>query len=192
MCRYLRRTGKRYDNRRQSAQRGIFPCRLYGYPLFFPVQIRHTGKIHIQRPLRAERRFFLGVCTCTQRPIQSQNKSRFKSDKAANRLFCGGSLNRTAAVFLLKGSAGTNLAAMAMIVVMLPCFLLAMYEKHGQPLEVVVKNIIQTKFTRPKERPYRTENLYAVLEKQRNLEKEVSAIVKRTNKKDAGSRRKQA
>ena len=94
--------------------------------------------------------------------------------------------------FLLKGSTGINLAAMAMIVVMLPCFLLAMYEKHGQPLEVVVKNIIQTKFTRPKERPYRTENLYAVLEKQRNLEKEVSAIVKRTNKKDAGSRRKQA
>ena len=94
--------------------------------------------------------------------------------------------------FLLKGSVGTNLAAMAMIVVMLPCFLLAMYEKHGQPLEVVVRNVVQTKFTRPKERPYRTENLYAVLEKQRKLEKEVSAIVKRTNKKDAGSRRKQA
>ena len=94
--------------------------------------------------------------------------------------------------FLLKDSAGTSLAAMAMIVVMLPCFLLAMYEKHGQPLEVVVRNVVQTKFTRPKERPYRTENLYAVLEKQRKLEKEVSAIVKRTNKKDAGSRRKQA
>ena len=94
--------------------------------------------------------------------------------------------------FLLKDSAGTSLAAMAMIVVMLPCFLVAMYEKHGQPLEVVVRNVVQTKFTRPKERPYRTENLYAVLEKQRNLEKEVSAIVKRTNKKDAGSRRKQA
>ena len=94
--------------------------------------------------------------------------------------------------FLLKDSAGTSLASMVMIAVMLPCFLIAMYEKHGQPLEVVVKNIIQTKFTRPKERPYRTENLYAVLEKQRNLEKEVSAIVKRTDKKDAGNRRKQA
>ena len=69
---------------------------------------------------------------------------------------------------------------------------LAMYEKHGQPLEVVIKNIIQTKFTRPKVRPYQTENLYALLEKQRALEKEVSAIVKRTDKKDAGSRRKQA
>ena len=52
--------------------------------------------------------------------------------------------------FLFKDSAGTSLAAMAMIVVMLPCFLVAMYEKHGQPLEVVVKNIIQTKLTRPK------------------------------------------
>ena len=60
--------------------------------------------------------------------------------------------------FLLKDSAGTSMAAFAMIVVMLPCFLLAMYEKHGQPLEVVIKNVIQTKFIRPKERPYQTEN----------------------------------
>ena len=47
--------------------------------------------------------------------------------------------------FLLKDSAGTSLAAFVMILVMLPCFLIAMYEKHGQPLEVVVKDIIQTK-----------------------------------------------
>lgn len=85
--------------------------------------------------------------------------------------------------FLLKDSAGTSAASFVMIVVMLPCFLMAMYEKHGQPLEVVVKNIIQTKFVRPKERPYQTQNLYAVLEKQRKLEKEVSAIVKGTNQR---------
>lgn len=85
--------------------------------------------------------------------------------------------------FLLKDSAGTSLSTLVMIVIMLPCFLMAMYEKHGQPLEVVVKNIIQTKFIRPKERPYQTENFYAVLEKQRKLEKEVSAIVKGTNQK---------
>lgn len=87
---------------------------------------------------------------------------------------------------LLKDSAGTDLAAFVMIVVMLPCFLLAMYEKHGQPLEVVIKNVIQTKYIRPKERPYQTENFYAVLERQRNLEKEVSAIVKGTNQNGAG------
>ena len=84
--------------------------------------------------------------------------------------------------FLLKDSAGTSLAAFVMIVIMLPCFLMAMYEKHGQPLEVVIRNIMQTKFVRLKERPYQTENFYAVLEKQRKLEKEVSAIVKGTNK----------
>lgn len=85
--------------------------------------------------------------------------------------------------FLLKDSTGTSAASFVMIVVMLPCFLMAMYEKHGQPLEVVVKNIIQTKFVRPKERPYQTQNLYAVLEKQRKLEKEVSAIVKGNNQR---------
>lgn len=90
--------------------------------------------------------------------------------------------------FLLKDSAGTSLAAFVMILVMLPCFLIAMYEKHGQLLEVVVKNIIQTKFVRPKERPYQTENLYAVLQRQRKFEKEVSEIVKGKNQTGAGSK----
>ena len=90
--------------------------------------------------------------------------------------------------FLLKDSAGNSSAAFVMIVVMLPCFLMAMYEKHGQPLEVVIKNIVQTKFIRPKERPYQTENLYAVLEKQRKLEKEVSAIAKGTKHSSRPSR----
>lgn len=80
--------------------------------------------------------------------------------------------------FLLKDSAGTSAAAFVMILVMLPCFLFAMYEKHGQPLETIARHIIQTKFLRQKERPYQTENLYTVLQKQRNLEKEVAAIVK--------------
>ena len=88
--------------------------------------------------------------------------------------------------FLLKGSTGTSFAAFAMILIMLPCFLFAMYEKHGQPLETVIKNIVQTKFVRPKERPYETNNFYAVLERQRNLEKEVAAIVKGKNKKRKG------
>ena len=90
--------------------------------------------------------------------------------------------------FLLKESAGTSVAAFVMILVMLPCFLFAMYEKHGQPLETLIKNIIQTKFIRPKERPYKTDNFYTVLERQRKLEKEVSAIVKGTKQKGAGSR----
>ena len=136
--------------------------------------------------------FFLAYVPVPKDLSKVKTKVAFNLTKRQIVCFAAALLIGLPLFFLLKGSTGTNLAAMAMIVVMLPCFLLAMYEKHGQPLEVVVRNVVQTKFTRPKERPYRTENLYAVLEKQRKLEKEVSAIVKRTNKKDAGSRRKQA
>ena len=92
--------------------------------------------------------------------------------------------------FLIKGSVPQTAATFIMVLVMLPFFMFAMYEKHGQPLETLIKNIIQTKFIRPKERPYQTENFYAVLERQRQLEKEVSAIVKGTGAKGAGSRRR--
>jgi len=47
--------------------------------------------------------------------------------------------------FLLKDTAGTSATAFVMILVLLPCFLFAMYEKHGQPLETIVRHIIQTK-----------------------------------------------
>ena len=57
--------------------------------------------------------------------------------------------------FLLKDSAGTSMAAFAMIIVMLPCFLLAMYEKHGQPLEVVIKNVIRQSLSDQRNAPIR-------------------------------------
>ena len=40
--------------------------------------------------------------------------------------------------FLLRGPAGNSVAAMCMMLVMLPFFMLAMYEKHGQPLEKII------------------------------------------------------
>lgn len=80
--------------------------------------------------------------------------------------------------FLLKGSTGTSTAAFLMILVMLPFFLMAMYERNGQTLDVIMKHFIRTKFLLSKERPYQTNNFYAVLSRQRNLEKEVKAIVK--------------
>ena len=83
--------------------------------------------------------------------------------------------------FLLKDSAGTTAAALCMVVVMLPLFLFAMYEKHGQPLEVILRQFIEVKFIRPKERPYQTNNFYDVVIRQHRLEKEVQAIVKGKN-----------
>ena len=79
--------------------------------------------------------------------------------------------------FLFKKPLGTSAASMLMMVVMLPAFLLAMYEKNGQPLEKILRNMIQVCFLRPKQRPYETNNFYAVLERQQKLDKEVYTIL---------------
>ena len=84
--------------------------------------------------------------------------------------------------FLLKDSAGTSLASVVMIAVMLPCFLFAMYEKNGQPLEVFLGHLIENKFIRPKTRIYQTNNLYSALVRQYELEQEVRAIAGKNGK----------
>jgi hypothetical protein len=79
--------------------------------------------------------------------------------------------------FLLKGIGSTSMAAMGMMVIMMPLFFLAMYERNGQPLEAFLKHFIQANFVRPKLRPYQTNNYYAALIRQAKLEEEVDAIV---------------
>lgn len=66
---------------------------------------------------------------------------------------------------------------MLMILTMLPAFLLALYEKNGQHLEVIIRNMIRVLVLRPKVRPYKTNNFYAVIERQNQLDKEVYRIV---------------
>ena len=76
---------------------------------------------------------------------------------------------------------------MGMIVIMLPLFLLAMYEKDGQPLEVIAQHFIQATFIRPKVRPYQTDCYYAALMRQYPVYKEVDAIV--SKEENAGKRK---
>jgi hypothetical protein len=93
--------------------------------------------------------------------------------------FGSGALIGVPLFFLLKAKTGVSTAAIVMVLSMLPCFLLAMYEKNGRPLEKVLNDIVQSLFIRPKKRPYQTDNFYAVLERQANLDKEVQAIVRK-------------
>ena len=62
---------------------------------------------------------------------------------------------------LARSSIGNTGAMFLMLAVMLPAFLLAMYERDGLPFEKVVRNIIRARFLRPGARPYQTQNLYA-------------------------------
>lgn len=62
--------------------------------------------------------------------------------------------------FLLKDSTGTSTATLIMIFSMLPFFMFGIYEKHGQPLEVILKHYIEVRFLKPKYRPYKTNNFF--------------------------------
>lgn len=79
--------------------------------------------------------------------------------------------------FLLKDRTNTSLASLVMIFSMLHFFMFAMYEKHGQPLEVILKHYLAVRFLNPKLRPYKTNNFYVVIMRQARLDKEVKHIV---------------
>ena len=81
---------------------------------------------------------------------------------------------------LTRGALGNSAAMLLMIGLMLPFFFFAMYEKHGLPLEKVLKNIIRTCFLYPRVRPYKTENFYALLS-----EKEAKPIAETDKRRKA-------
>ena len=119
-----------------------------------------------------------------------KTKVMFNLTKRQLICFTGGALLGVPLFFLLRGSAGNSTAALCMMFVMLPFFMLAMYEKHGQPLEKIVGNIIRVTVIRPRQRPYQTNNFYAVLKRQEMLDKEVYDIVHRNKKMAAPAVRK--
>lgn len=84
---------------------------------------------------------------------------------------------------------GNEPAALLMIGLMLPFFLFGIYEKDGQPLEVILSHFIRAQFLCPKVRPYQTENMYAALERLDQPAKEVSKLEKQAAGKKTASRR---
>lgn len=117
-----------------------------------------------------------------------KTKVMFNLTKRQLVCFSGGALFGVPLFFLLKNPVGTSAAAMCMVVAMLPFFMLAMYERNGQTLEKIIGNIIRVALIRPKQRPYQTNNFYAVLMRQDQLDKEVHQIVCKKNKPQRKSR----
>ena len=66
--------------------------------------------------------------------------------------------------FLTRELIGTTHAATGMVLLMLPAFLFAMYEKDGLPLEKILWNIVTVKFLKPAIRRYEVENFYEMEE----------------------------
>ena len=120
----------------------------------------------------------------------SKIKTKIFFNLTKRQLLCfgGGALIGVPLYFLTRSILPKSLSLLLMIFTMTPFFLLAMYEKNGQPLEVVARHVMDARFRRVKKRPYKTNNLYAALERQAALNQEVKAIVRpvqtnlRTNK----------
>jgi len=98
----------------------------------------------------------------------SRVKSKLALNMTKRQLICFGA---AAAIgiptyIFSRGAIGNTAAVLLMMGLMLPLFFLAMYEKDGQPAEKVIRNMIRTRFYWPGVRTYKTENLYAILEKE--------------------------
>ena len=112
-----------------------------------------------------------------------KSKVAFNLTKRQLICFCIAAAIGVPTFFLLKKIGNSTFAAMGMMIVMMPLFFFAMYEKNGQPLEVFLHHFIQATFIRPKIRPYKTDNYYAALMRQEKAEKEVEKIVSESEKK---------
>lgn len=69
-----------------------------------------------------------------------------------------------------------------MIITMFPFFFVGMYEKNGQPIEVIALQVYQVKYGTAKYRPYKSSNIYALLEEQHDYNKEVASYVRQVQK----------
>lgn len=115
-----------------------------------------------------------------------KTKVAFNLTKRQMICFGSGTLVGVPAYIFTRGDIGNDAAAFLMISLMLPFFLFGIYEKDGQPLEKVLGYFVRARFLWPQTRPYQTDNLYAALERQNELEKEASKFeqtAKRATKK---------
>lgn len=101
-----------------------------------------------------------GICQYSKRPDKCKNKVAFNLTK--RQLICigVGAAIGIPVYFLTRGVLGNSTAATVMILLMLPAFMFAMYEKDGMHLEEVLLYFIRVRWLRPAIRKYETENAY--------------------------------
>lgn len=121
----------------------------------------------------------------------SRVKSQFLFNLTKRQVVCFGlgALTGVPAFFLAKDALGVSPSVLLMMLLMLPFFLLAMFERHGQPLEVLIRHFIQARFVRPRIRVWQNDNFYQTIERSIRNQQEVQKILRgkqRKNQADKG------
>ena len=89
-----------------------------------------------------------------------KNKVAFNLTKRQMICFGVGALIGVPFYFLTRSALGNTNAATGMVLLMLPAFMFAMYEKDGMHLEQIMMNYINVRILHPSVRRYETENFY--------------------------------
>lgn len=83
----------------------------------------------------------------------------------------------------IRNSVGNDIALLTMIVLMMPFFFTAIFEKDGIPFEKYIMHVIRQKYIYPKVRVYKTENFYKLIS---TKELEVEGANGKSSNKKAG------
>jgi len=121
----------------------------------------------------------------------SKIKTKMAFNLTKRQLICfgGGAALGIPVYFLTRSILGNSGSLFLMLGVMLPAFLMAMFERDGLPFEKVVRNIIRARFLRPGVRPYRTQNIYAPFTGRIAMVKEEYSIGKEKSKEESAKGR---
>ena len=116
----------------------------------------------------------------------SRVKSKFLFNLTKRQVVCFGlgALTGVPAFFLAKDALGVSPSVLLMMLL-----LLAMFERHGQPLEVLIRHFIQARFVRPRIRVWQNDNFYQTIERSIRNQQEVQKILRgkqRKNQADKG------
>lgn len=107
----------------------------------------------------------------------SKVKSKVAFNLTKRQIICFGAAALVGIPFYLltKDALGTSMSGIFMVLVMLPFFFLAMYEKDGLPFESILFNYIRFTFS-DQVRTYQTNNYYRQLEELSDYDKEVKPV----------------
>lgn len=102
----------------------------------------------------------MAYVTITKDLTEVKDKVAFGLTKRQIVCFSLGGIAGVGTYFLTRHSLGNDLALLLLIALAAPFMLFGLYEKNGQPLEKILKNIIRVRLLAPAARPYQTNNRF--------------------------------
>ncbi len=102
-------------------------------------------------------------------------KTKFALNMTKRQLICfsGAAVLGIPLYLITRKHLGNDVSALLMVLIMLPLFAFALYEKDGMHLEQFIGNYFRVRFVYPKKRVYQTENFYRLIQTEIDQRKEV-------------------